>query len=163
MQCKINSWNMALCQPMHRMLCSSLSQCTLSNVYMASSFWAAPQAWVKVSSGIVETNHYRRRAGTLTANCSAASRQAGKAAQPCAVAQTLLNEQSPAQTSSKSISYGAGQGCQPQAAAQHQGRQAEGAAAQPCGTAETSAHTVADAAPHSLHLWIPRLQGKHVT
>ena len=31
----------------------------------------------------------------MTANCSAASWQAGKAAQPCAVAQTLLDKQTP--------------------------------------------------------------------
>lgn len=53
-----------------------------------------------------------------------------------------------------------GTGCKPQVAAQHQGRQAEGEATGSGGTAAPGPHSVADAAPHPLHLRLPRLQGK---
>lgn len=46
----------------------------------------------------------------------------------------------------------AGAGCEPQAAAQHQGWEAEGAHAQPGGAAASGAHSLADGAPPALHL-----------
>ena len=47
---------------------------------------------------------------------------------------------------------GAGSGCKPQAAAQHQGWEAEGTYAQSGGTAAPGAHALADGAPPALHL-----------
>lgn len=47
---------------------------------------------------------------------------------------------------------GAGSGCKPQAAAQHQGWEAEGAYARSGGAAAPGAHALADGAPPALHL-----------